>query len=504
MSRQRVEHDVADVVVVGTGAGGGTAARVLADAGLQVVLLEEGPWLRPHQRPDEALGALATSMRGLGTVPTMGSPPIPILQGRLVGGSTAVNSGIVWRTPEDVLERWRVEHGLSSLLEPAALRRAFEALERELEVAPVDPAVMGDNARLMQRAAEALGLPGRPTDRNAARCRGSARCLQGCPTGGRRSTDVAYVPYALRRGARLHTGWRVRRVRLEHGRAVAVEGERLSRHEGRVIGRFSVRARRAVVLAAGAVHTPVILWRSGIAGPVGRYFQAHPGLPVVGRFEQPVRMGFGATQAYQVPLRERGFKLESLSLPPEMMASRLPGVGGAWQRRIAHLGHYAQWVAMIRMEAVGRIVPNPFGEPLVFYQPTERDLARTREAVALLCRMMFAAGAREVHTALWGVPETLTSVEQVRLVEQMPLRRGFYHYVASHLFGGAVAGRDAQRTVLRPDLSVRGCSGLYVLDAAALPTNLGVNPQHTIMALAWIGAERLAAETRLAPLRRAV
>ncbi len=329
--------------------------------------------------------------------------------------------------------------------------------------------------------------PGRPTDRNAARCRGSARCLQGCPTGGRRSTDVAYVPYALRRGARLHTGWRVRRVRLEHGRAVAVEGERLSRHEGRVIGRFSVRARRAVVLAAGAVHTAVILWRSGIAGPVGRYFQAHPGLPVVGRFEQPVRMGFGATQAYQVPLRERGFKLESLSLPPEMMASRLPGVGGAWQRRIAHLGHYAQWVAMIRMEAVGRIVPNPFGEPLVFYQPTERDLARTREAVALLCRMMFAAGAREVHTALWGVPETLTSVEQVRLVEQMPLRRGFYHYVASHLFGGAVAGRDAQRTVLRPDLSVRGCSGLYVLDAAALPTNLGVNPQHIFDEL-WDGA----------------
>ncbi len=497
LMRWRMEHDVADFVVVGTGAGGGTAARVLSEAGQQVLMLEEGPWLRPQDRPDDALGALRASMRGLGTVPTIGSPPIPLLQGRLVGGSTAVNSAIVWRTPEDVLVRWRRDHGLGSLLAPQDLRRAFESLERELEVAPVDPAVLGDNARLMRRAAEALGLPGRIIDRNAARCRGSARCLQGCATGGRRSTDVAYVPYALRRGARLHAGWRVRRILVERGRAVGVEGERVVGHDARVIGRFRVRARRGVVLAAGAVHSPVILWRSGLRRMVGRGFQAHPGLPVVGRFPEPVRMGFGVTQGYQVPLRERGFKLESLSLPPEMMASRLPGVGGDWQRRLARLGHYGQWVAMIRMEARGRVLPNPFGEPLVRYQPTERDLARTREAVALLCRMMFAAGAEEVHTALWGVPETMTNPAQVEQVERMPLRRAFFHFVASHLFGGAVAGGDPGRSVVGPQLQCWDLSGLHVLDASVLPSNLGVNPQHTIMALAWVAAARLANAPRV-------
>ncbi len=502
---RRVEYDVSDFVVVGTGAGGGTAARVLAGAGHRVLMLEEGPWLRPTERPVEALGALEAAMRGLGTIPSIGSPPIPLLAGRLVGGSTAVNSAIVWRTPEDVLAHWRERHGLDDLLAPSALRRAFEALERELEVAPVDPAVLGDNSALMQRAAEALGLPGRIIDRNARRCRGSARCLQGCPTGGRRSTDVAYVPYALRRGGRLHTGWRVRRVLFDRrGCAVGVEGERVAGPEGRRIGRFRVRARRGVILSAGAMHTPVILWRSGLrGGRVGLGFQAHPGLPVVGRFPEPVRMSFGVTQGYQVPLRERGFKLESLSLPPEMMASRVPGVGGSWQRRLAALDHHAQWVAMIRMEAKGRVLPNPLGEPLVFYQPTERDLARTREAVALLCRMMFAAGAEEVYTALWGVPEVLTHPGQIEHIEQMPLRRGFFHFVASHLFGGACASRSAARGVVDERLAVHERRGLYVLDASALPSNLGVNPQHTIMALAWVAAERLANDERLRALRRA-
>jgi choline dehydrogenase-like flavoprotein len=490
-SRYQLE-DAADYVIVGTGAGGATAARVLSEAGLSVILLEEGPRLRPEQRAIGLLDAMTQSVRDMGTVATSGSAPFPLLLGRVVGGSTAINSGIVWRMPEDVRRHFAEHYGLHELLAERELDRVFSVIERELEIDSVDPAVAGGNARLMHEGAQALGLAGHPIRRNAKRCEGSARCLQGCPRGARQSMDVSYVPFAERHGARLYDRARAERVTVTNGRACGVEGDLLDADD-RPQGRFRVVAARGVIASAGAIYTPLLLLQSGLRGRVGEGFQAHPGAAIVGRFAERVGMGFGATQAYEVPLHAQGLKLESLSLPPELLAARLPGAGEDFQRKLRQLDYFGQWAAVVKMAARGRVRPARFGRGVrIDYEPLPDVLARMKRGLALIVRMMFAAGAEEVYPGIASLPEVLTSVEQAALIESDRVKRRDLHLMASHHFGTAAASANPALGVVDETLQAHDLPGLYVMDGAALPTNLGVNPQHSIMALAFRGAERLA------------
>jgi choline dehydrogenase-like flavoprotein len=489
-------EDSADFVIVGSGAGGATAARVLSEAGLSVIVIEEGPALAPSQRSPGLLDAMGESLRDNATLATSGGTPLPLLMGRCVGGSTAVNSGIIWRLPEDVRQDWSARFGLGELMSSAALEHTFARIESELGVGEVQSDMLGGNAQRLRTASDAFGLPGRIIRRNAQQCEGSARCLQGCPNGARQSMDISYIPRALRQGARLHALTRARRVLLSGGRAVGLIGDTLDAETRRPNGEFKLHARRGVILAAGAVYTPVLLWNSGLRVGVGEGFQAHPGVAVVGQFAEQVGMGFGATQSYEVPLRERGFKLESLALPPELLAARLPGAGEDWQRNLRRLDYFAQFCAVHRAEARGRVRPGRFGGVDVRYDLTTPDIERVKTSVALLVRMMFAAGAVEVYPGVASVAERMTRPEEAESILAAHVRRRDFHLLASHHFGSAAAGSDRRRSAVSPTLQSYEAEQLYVMDASALPTNLGVNPQHTIMAVVFMAAERLANDER--------
>jgi choline dehydrogenase-like flavoprotein len=497
----RVLEDSADVVIVGTGAGGATAARVLSEAGLSVILIEEGPALAPQDRSRGLLDAMSESMRDLATVSTRSSSPMPLLLGRCVGGSTAVNSGIIWRLPEDTRRDFSERFGLSSLVEEAELDRIFSQIESELEIAEVPRETLGGNAHVLELASQKLGLPGRVIRRNARHCVGRARCLQGCPEGARQSMDISYVPRALERGARLYPLARASEVIVERGRAVGVSGQLLT-PRGKRDGRFELRARRAVIVAAGAIYTPVLLWNSGLRRAVGENFQAHPGAAVVGRFDRPVGMGFGATQAYEVPFRDQGFKVESLAMPPELLAARLPGAGRDWQEQLGQLDHFAQFAAIQRVGSRGRVRPGIFRMVDVRYELQPEDVQRLRHSVSLMVRMMFAAGAVEVYPGVASVTERMTHPDQANEILDASVQRKDFHLVASHHFGTAAAGGDPSRSVVSPELRSHEVDQLYVMDASVLPTNLGVNPQHTIMALVFRAAEKLANRS-MAPRRAA-
>ncbi len=486
-------EDEADFVIVGTGAGGATAARVLSEAGYSLVMIEEGAYLKAEDRPRELVDAMALAVRGMATLATDSLAPMPLLQGKAVGGSTAINSGIIWRLPEDVRRDWIDTYGLGALASQAQLDRAFDRIEDELMIGPTDASVAGENNLLMQRAAEKLGLPGHVIVRNSKACKGSQRCLQGCPNGARQSMDVSYVPRAIEKGARLHTRCHAERVVFEGKRAVGVVG-RTTDASANKTGTFSVRARRGVIVAASAIWSPLLLAKSGVRHPLlGKRFSAHPGAAVVGRFDQPVHMGFGASQGYEVPMRDRGFKLEALALPPDMLAARLPGAGRAWQERLSELGHYAQWGGNVRMEAMGTVGNSWLDGVSVRYEPTPNDLQKIREVLVLTGRMMFAAGATEVYPGVGHFPEVVRSEKELLALEDKPLKRNQVHLVASHLFGTACASSDPKKGVVGADLAVHGREALHVMDASVFPTNLGVNPQHSIMGLVMIASEQLAA-----------
>ncbi|MFT5430411.1 MAG: choline dehydrogenase-like flavoprotein, partial [Myxococcota bacterium] len=281
---------------------------------------------------------------------------------------------------------------------------------------------------------------------------------------------------------------------LEGNRAVGVEGQFIhpaSRSKG---AKFSVRARKAVVMAASVTWSPTLLMRSGIKLPaMGHNFRAHPGTGVLGVYEDEVQMNTGATQGWaSMKFRENpGLKLETLALPLELVASRLSGGGADLMTRIREFGHLAHWVMAIRAEAVGRVRAGRFGgHPVVSYGFGKPDMIRLRQGMHTVARMHFAAGAKACITGVYGMPYK-TGPDEVDSILQASLDPRHWTAILSHLFGGCVMGSDPSRSVCNGRGEVHGIDGLVMADASQIPTTLGVNPQHTIMSLARLRAHQL-------------
>ncbi len=490
--RRSVDEEY-DYVIVGSGASGGVAARMLADSGASIAIVEEGPAVDTKEFGDTIWPVMSKMFRNQGSTIARGRAMIPLVQGTCLGGSTVINSAITWRIPDDVWEPWKTEYGLGDALPLDALHRNWDVLERELNIHPVEPDVWGENNRLMAVGAEKLGVSAHPIRRGDKGCRGSARCLQGCPHGAKQSMLVSYLPYAMGRGAVCYTSARVSKVTMDGDRAVGVEGWFCETPFKKKIAPFTLRARKAVLIAASAVQTPGLLRRSGVrSAHLGEHFQAHPGAPLMGIFDQKVNLWFGATQGYDADHHRRPhrFKVETISLPPEMALTRAPGVGRYWMKTMRELPHAAMWAVQVRSHAKGRIRERFWGQDIT-YDLTDQDMVNLRKGLRFTAELMFAAGAREIVTGIPGLPERLTSMDQVGLLENGPSNPAAYSFIASHLFGTARMSVRPQDGVVGPDFAVHGTRNLHVVDSSVFPTNLGVNPQHAIMGVSMLAVERI-------------
>lgn len=487
-------EDEFDFIVVGSGAAGAVAAHVLASAGLRVLICEEGPWVKTREFGEDVYGAFERTMRDVGTQSIEGRSFIPLLQGRCVGGSTVVNSAIAWRTPGDVLEDWGERFGLGDVLTEAILAPHFDALERDLSVRAVADDVLGESNRRFLEVADRMGVSAQRMRRYDKACQGSGRCLTGCPNGAKQGMNITYVPWALEKGATILTHCRVGRLTHRAGRTTGVEADLLDAM-GSPKGRARVSARRGVLVAASTIQSPVLLASSGVKSrALGEHFQAHPGVALAALFDDPIDMTFGASQgaesiAYRVSDR---FKLETIAMQPELLAARAPGLGDELMKRLECYPHLAVWAAQVRARAEGRVARAWGGGARVRYSMLEGDMRAVRKACSVIAQLMFEAGAREVWPGIFGLPSVLKSRDEVSLIDDGPLDSRAYGMIASHLFGAARMGRDPKTSVVGLDWQVHGLEGAYVVDSSVFPTNLGVNPQHSIMALARLAATRLA------------
>jgi choline dehydrogenase-like flavoprotein len=460
---QRIE---ADACVVGAGAGGAVVAAELAEGGMSVVLLEEG-----HEHSADTFNAhppemLARLYREGGQTMTLGSPPILLPLGSGLGGTTLVNSGTCFRTPPSVLERWAREFGLE--VDERSLRPCFERVEQALSVSEVTPELAGGNAAVARRGAERLGWSHGYLRRNARGCVGSGVCAFGCPTSAKQHTGITYIPRAERAGARIVTGARVERVLVGDRRATGVRAQMASG------ARVEVSS-PTVILAAGTIHTPLLLARSGIgggSGQLGRNLSLHPATAVFARMEEIVDMAHGVPQSFYVDqFASEGVMFEGVAGPPAYAAMSLPLSGARHTEAMAHYRNLAQFGVMVSDSSRGS-VRSLAGRPLIRYGLTDADLVRFRIGIARMRELFEAAGAREVYLPL---PDGIAPERA---------RRRDLKLMAFHPLGTARADSRPTHGVIDGELAVHGVHGMYVADGSAVPSSLGVNPQLTIMALA--------------------
>jgi hypothetical protein len=478
-----------DVVVVGSGAGGAVMAKELAARGHAVLLLEEGAHFTRQDFTGRSLDMIRAMYRQKGRVATLGNAMVFIAAGRTVGGSTTINTGTCWRTPDWVLDRWVRRHGLVDLA-PERLRPFFERVETELRVAEVAPHVGGGPARVVARGGDALGLHHRPLRRNAPECDGASACNFGCPTDAKLGMNLTFVPAALRRGARLVSGVRVERVLTERGRAVGVRGRVLA--TGRTV---EVRA-RVTVLAGGTLMTPLLLLQHGGAAGlahVGRHLSLHPALGVSGRFDEEIR-GFAATpQGHCVDeLHREGILIMGASAPIDMAAAAFDFVGDKLMEVMAAYDHVCTFGVMVEDGGNGRIRRGPAGRPIITYWLGRAERERLLRGAALLARIYFAAGAREVYTGIRGLGLIARPAEVARLAAAWPAASDFT-LVSFHPLGTCRMATSPRAGVVSPAHEVFGVRDLFIADGSVVPTSVAVNPQVTIMALATRAAAGIAA-----------
>ena len=497
---------VADAVVIGSGAGGAVAACLLAEAGLDVLVLEEGGLHKTEEFSTDVLAMMRALYRDFGASMIVGKPGIIFVEGRCVGGSTVINGGMCWRTPERILERWQREDGLPEI-GPKAMEPVFDEVEREMNPETQQPDTLGVHNVRFAEGARKLGWHPRENLRNMRRCAGLNNCAFGCPTGAKQSMLVTYVPRALRAGARLATGARVDRVIFEGSRAVGVRGRFLGPN-GRPTYRFSAHA-PLTILAAGARHTPGILKRSWLrARAIGKNLTVHPNAKVVGIFDEVVNPWQGAHQAHQIhDFLEEGILIGYAVPPPGILAGAMPGIGEENAEIMSLYNHMFPVGCLIEDTTTGKVVLGPDREPQMLYSLSQRDTATTHEAVAKVCELLFAAGAKRCLLPFADLAE-IGSMDDVRRIRSRPVNPRGIELMTVHIMGSARMALDRERGATDAFGRVFDVPGLCVADASLFPSPVGVNPQETIAALVtrnarrWLEQDLLPARRRRAALPR--
>jgi choline dehydrogenase-like flavoprotein len=475
----RGEGEECDVAIVGSGAGGAVAAATLAEAGLDVLVLEAGNHYNRDNYPVNRLEALTELYRDAGLTIAEGQPPIPVPVAKTIGGTTVINSGTCFRAPDEVLATWRSKHGVPWTRE---LDDDYAEAEEFLRVTQLDPKRMGRNGQLAMEGAAAVGASGAPIYRNAGSCVQCSSCPYGCAIDAKRGMHVSYLPRAVAAGAKVRAGVEAQRVLVEDGRAVGVTCT--ARDPAGRSRPFTVRARRAVIAAGGALGTPELLLRSGLGGAqVGRNFHIHPACWVGARYEEEVRGWEGVMQSFYIDQWEpRGVLLEATFTPLAFGGAWLPGTGVEHQRSLLEFGHVGSIGVHLRDRSQGRVGLGNDGALRASYKLTREDADRIHYGIARAAEIHFAAGATEVYPNIprFGVlkPSDLANFEAARL-KPSELR-----LEAFHPMGTARITADPRQGVCAPDGSVRGTLGLYVADASLFPTSVGVNPMMTIIAFA--------------------
>jgi choline dehydrogenase-like flavoprotein len=499
----------ADVCIVGTGAGGGVTAEILAKAGLKVILVEEGPFKSSrdfHMKEADAYPQLYQESAARKTR----DKAITILQGRCVGGSTTVNWTSSFRTPETTLAHWRDKQGLAEYTLDA-LRPWFETMERRLSIASWQIPPNRNNA-LLAIGADKLRIPSAAVRRNVKGCWNIGYCGMGCPINAKQSMQVTTIPAALDQGVTLLVN--AQAVRLVSTDTAQRRGPAHLEVAARpVFGAAGPGARHRIqarhfVLAAGAIGSPAVLLRSQAPDPhsmLGRRTFLHPTVISAALMSDPVNAHAGAPQTiYSDHFLESlaidgpmGFKLEAPPLHPVIFATTMSGFGEQHAALMREFNNTHVLLALLRdgfhaESQGGRVVLRDDGSPVLDYPLNDFLFDGVRRAYLAMAEIQFAAGAKQV-LPIHEQATMYTTWQQARqAIAELPLKPLSTRVVSAHVMGGCAMSNKPCHGVVDKDGRHHQWSDVSVLDGSLFPTSIGANPQLSIFAIVARLASKLA------------
>jgi choline dehydrogenase-like flavoprotein len=495
-----------DVCIVGSGPGGAVAASVLVEAGLRVVMLEEGGYFtkeRFRQREDDAYPYLYQD----GGARATKDLSVTVLQGKTVGGGSVVNWTTCFRTPGDVLKHWKTKHDVGGVDE-AALVPHWEIVEKRLSIAPIPLELVNRNNRTLYDGCRALGYDVDVLKRNVSGCAHTGSCGMGCPIDAKQSMLVTYIPDAVARGLTVVARCKADRIVYDQeGRAAAVEADCI---DGFGLAATGVKVRitpRVVVVSGGAINSPSLLLRSGTKDPhdvLGRRTFLQPVTASVGFFKDKIDGFRGAPQsvashhfAHRNNGADVGFFLEATPMHPMLAATAAPGMGNdhaSFMKQLPYLaGHLSLAIDGFHDDVPGgRVMLQKDGSTVLDYVIAPRVWDCMRAAQKVMAQVQFAAGATQVGTLHDPIPLMKSPMDVDRVIDALPFRKGSIGVFTAHQMGGCGMSDNAKKGVVRSeDARHHQVENLYVIDGSLFPTSLGVNPQLSIYGLSRLMSTRL-------------
>ncbi|EKF73188.1 GMC oxidoreductase family protein [Alcanivorax hongdengensis A-11-3] len=494
----------ADVIIIGSGAGGGVSAEILSQRGLRVILVEAGK-LKSSDAFNMDEGDAYRDLYQEGAMRANKDASMTILQGRTVGGTTVVNWTSSFRTPRETLQHWHDRYGVKGL-DRETLDPWFERMEKRLNISKW---AMPPNANndVLRKGCEAMGWRWAVIPRNVSGCWNIGYCGMGCPTNAKQSMLVTTIPAAMTAGAVLVHSAQADHLLIEGDKVTGVAVHPLDDNKQRTGATLTLKA-GTVIAAGGGIQTPALLLRSKAPDPNGRVGKRtflHPTTFSYGRFDQEMAPYYGAPQSmYSDEFTFKhgvegpaGYKLEMMPLHPGLASALLGGYGADAREEIAQLPNLTGAIALLRdgfhEDSVGGTVElRDNGEPLLDYPVNDYLLDGAKRAHLTMAEMQFAAGAKAVrpgHSHAGYYNRWQEARAAIEGFDYAPVITGMG---SAHVMGGCAMGDDDQHCVVNADGSYKYLDNLYVIDGSVLPTSLGVNPQLTLYSLSAKNATALA------------
>lgn len=491
-------RESADVCIIGSGCGGGAAAKILSEAGRNVIVLEEGGHFTAKEfdaSEQTAYQNLYQQRAGQAT-DDLG---VTILQGRCVGGSSTVAWTTSLRTPEFVLEAWKRDHGVAGL-SAKELDPYFSRVEQYLNVHAEPEENHNPNNRIILDGARRLGYRAAANGRNTKDCVKAGACGLGCPFGAKMSVDVTYIPDALKAGATLFANARANSITLA-GKYKKVSGTVFDPESRKPKTDFIIEA-PVVVVSGSAINSPVLLLKSNLgnsSGEVGRNLTLHLTSAIIGLYEKIIYPAGGIPQSAMCDEflnkngDDGGYWLEAVPVHPALAGLSLPGFGASHRAMMTLFPHIGATIVLVKeTDSSGRVTVNDHGRASISYTLRSKDRSYLQQALAMAARVHFAAGATKVMTLHARPTEIATPKEIENKLASADWDMNDLALFSAHPLGTCRMGSDPARSVVDSHGQSHDVKGLFVIDGSMLPTSLGVNPQMTILAVAEKSADWLA------------